>query len=195
MYKRQFYPQKGIIILNADVIDTHVGFSPRTGTIGKVDMTNFNPGESTASATVWASSSHGVYHPTQSVIHIGPRAPFTGSLVGDSGTYTDQFNWSGLYQSIVKGGSFKARSAEIVSSAHYFLRLNNKEFNYSNNPSFATGSNGQLTNQDFENDPRVYVTTVGLYNDSNELLAVAKLSRPLEKSFSKEALLRVRLDF
>ena len=55
--------------------------------------------------------------------------------------------------------------------------------------------NGQLSLPDFENDPRVYVTTVGLYNDSNELLAVAKLSRPLEKSFSKEALLRVRLDF
>ena len=90
---------------------------------------------------------------------------------------------------------FQARSAEVVSSMHYFLRLNNKEFNYSNNPSFATGSNGQLTNLDFENDPKVYVTTVGLYNDSNELLAVAKLSRPLEKSFSKEALLRVRLDF
>ena len=90
---------------------------------------------------------------------------------------------------------FTARSAEIISSNHYFLRLNNKEFNYSNNPSFATGSNGQLANQDFENDPKVFVTTVGLYNDSNELLAVAKLSRPLEKSFSKEALLRVRLDF
>ena len=76
-----------------------------------------------------------------------------------------------------------------------WLLKNNKEFNYSTNPSFATGSNGQLANQDFENDPRVYVTTVGLYNDANELLAVAKLSRPLEKSFHKEALLRVRLDF
>ena len=96
---------------------------------------------------------------------------------------------------MVRGADFQARAAEIISSNHFFLRLNNKEFNYSTNPSFATGSSGQLANQDFENDPRVYVTTVGLYNDANELLAVAKLSRPLEKSFHKEALLRVRLDF
>jgi hypothetical protein len=75
------------------------------------------------------------------------------------------------------------------------LRLNNREFNYSNNPTFATGSNGQILNTDFERDPKAFVTTVGLYSDANELLAVAKLSRPLEKSFSKEALLRVRLDF
>ena len=196
-----FYPQKGIIILNADVMDSHVGFANRTGTLGHSDMLTLLPGESTASATVWASSSFGTYIPAQTASTLAPRAPFTGSagnpgvLAGTGGTYTDQFNWAGLLQSISRGGSFTARSAEIVSSAHYFLRLNNKEFNYSNNPSFATGSNGQLVNQDFENDPRVYVTTVGLYNDSNELLAVAKLSRPLEKSFSKEALLRVRLDF
>ena len=127
-----------------------------------------------------------------------PTAPWTGSLAGLSSVYYDQYNWHGLYRSMVLGAQaagFQARSAEIISSNHYFLRLNNKEFNYSNNPSFATGSNGQLANQDFENDPKVFVTTVGLYNKSNELLAVAKLSRPLEKSFSKEALLRVRLDF
>jgi hypothetical protein len=40
-----------------------------------------------------------------------------------------------------------------------------------------------------------YVTTVGMYNDNNELLAVAKLSKPLQKDFTKEALVRVKLDF
>jgi hypothetical protein len=39
------------------------------------------------------------------------------------------------------------------------------------------------------------MTTVGLYNDTNELLAVAKLSKPLQKDFTKEALIRVKLDF
>ena len=48
---------------------------------------------------------------------------------------------------------------------------------------------------DFINNPQVYITTVGLYNDTNELLAVAKLSRPLLKDFTKEALIRVKLDF
>jgi hypothetical protein len=41
----------------------------------------------------------------------------------------------------------------------------------------------------------VFPTSIGLYNSKNELLAIAKLSRPLEKSFDKEALIRVRLDF
>ena len=39
------------------------------------------------------------------------------------------------------------------------------------------------------------MTCSGLYNDANELLAVAKLSKPLLKSFSREALIRVKLDF
>jgi len=185
-----FYPQKGIIILNADVIDAHVGMSARVGTLGHIFNHTAGSGENTSSAAVFISAS--------SASDTVPRSPVTGALAGASGVFQDQYNWHGLYRSMVLGAQdtgFTARSAEIISSNHYFLRLNNKEFNYSNNPSFATGSNGQLANQDFENDPKVFVTTVGLYNDSNELLAVAKLSRPLEKSFSKEALLRVRLDF
>jgi hypothetical protein len=43
--------------------------------------------------------------------------------------------------------------------------------------------------------PQVYLTTIGMYNDSNELVAVAKMSRPLLKDFTKEALVRVKLDF
>jgi hypothetical protein len=45
------------------------------------------------------------------------------------------------------------------------------------------------------NAPQTYITTVGMYNDNNELLAVAKLSRPLLKDFTKEALIRIKLDF
>ena len=41
----------------------------------------------------------------------------------------------------------------------------------------------------------ILITTIGMYNDSNNLLAVAKLSRPLLKDFTKEALVRVKLDF
>jgi len=45
------------------------------------------------------------------------------------------------------------------------------------------------------NDPKVYITTVGLYNDNNELLATAKLSKPVQKSFDRELLVKVRLDY
>ena len=73
--------------------------------------------------------------------------------------------------------------------------MKNAEYNFSNNPSYVTGSVGQLAQSSFVNDPKTYVTTVGLYNDQRELLAVAKLSKPLLKSFSREALIRVKLDF
>jgi hypothetical protein len=45
------------------------------------------------------------------------------------------------------------------------------------------------------NNPQTFITTVGMYNDNNELLAVAKLSRPLVKDFTKEALIRIKLDY
>jgi len=64
-----------------------------------------------------------------------------------------------------------------------------------NNPTWINEADAKVQIEDFEYDPKVFITTVGLYNTQNELLAVAKLSRPLEKSLTKEALIRVRLDF
>lgn len=90
---------------------------------------------------------------------------------------------------------FQARNSEKVTSTHYFVRIKNAEYNFSNNPSYVTGSVGQIAQTTFVGDPKTYITTVGLYNDSQELLAVAKLSQPLLKSFQREALIRVKLDF
>jgi hypothetical protein len=90
---------------------------------------------------------------------------------------------------------FIARNSEKVTSTHYFVRVKNAEYNFSNNPSFVTGSVGQISQTTFVGDPKTYVTTIGLYNDNQELLAVAKLSKPLLKSFSRESLIRVKLDF
>jgi hypothetical protein len=93
------------------------------------------------------------------------------------------------------GKAFIARSAESITSTNYFIRLKNKDYNYSNNPTYYTGSNPQTVLEPFRIKPITYATTIGLYNDSNELLAVAKLSRPIQKSTDKEALIRVRLDY
>jgi hypothetical protein len=90
---------------------------------------------------------------------------------------------------------FLARNSEKVTSTHYFVRIKNAEYNFSNNPSYVTGSVGQIAQSTFVGDSKTYITTVGLYNDSQELLAVAKLSKPLLKSFQREALIRVKLDF
>jgi len=91
--------------------------------------------------------------------------------------------------------AFQARNAETITSTHYFVRVKNAEYNFSNNPSFVTGSVGEFAQPTFIGDPKVYITTIGLYNDRQELLAVAKLSQAVQKSFSKEALVKVKLDF
>ena len=100
-----------------------------------------------------------------------------------------------LYLAVSASGEFKLNSEETITSDYIFIRPRSSEFNYSENPSFISGSTGEVVHSDFINNPQVYLTTVGLYNDSNELLAVAKLSRPLLKDFTKEALVRVKLDF
>ena len=104
-------------------------------------------------------------------------------------------NTSTFFASVSGAAYFQARREEKLSSTHYFVRAGNKEFNFSNNPTFFTSSTGDFTQPTFFKDPKVYITTVGLYNDSNELLAVAKLSQPVLKSYSREALIKVKLDF
>lgn len=89
----------------------------------------------------------------------------------------------------------QGRSAESVSSTHYFVRVKNAEYNFSNNPTFVTGSVGEIAQATFIGDPKVYITTVGMYNDRQELLAVGKLSQPIKKTFSNEVLIKVKLDF
>ena len=92
------------------------------------------------------------------------------------------------------GGKFRIQSEETISSNFVFVRARNNEFNYSSNPSLITGS-GEIRHNVMINSPQSYVTSVGLYNDNNDLLAIAKLSRPLLKDFTKESLIRVKLDY
>ena len=90
---------------------------------------------------------------------------------------------------------FRLNSEETLTSNFVYIRVRNSEFNYTENPTFVKRESGELVYDYFINNPQVYPTTIGLYNDSNELLAVAKLSRPIQKDFTKEALLRIKLDY
>jgi len=90
--------------------------------------------------------------------------------------------------------AFDLQSEETISSNFVFVRVRNGEFNYSTNPSNITSS-GELRHNVMINTPQAYITTVGMYNDDNDLLGVAKLSRPLLKDFTKEALVRIKLDY
>jgi hypothetical protein len=99
-----------------------------------------------------------------------------------------------LFGAIKLGASFQLQSQETISSRYFFTRVKNSEFNYTTNPSIID-DNGSIIYSTLVNNPQTYITSVGLYNDNNELLAVAKLSRPLLKDFTKEQLLRIKLSY
>ena len=93
------------------------------------------------------------------------------------------------------GSHLTVNSEEALTSTYAFVRARNSEFNYSQNPTFIDSTTGGVRYTDFINAPQTFITTVGLYNDNNDLLATAKLSKPLKKDFTKEALVRIKLDF
>ena len=104
-----------------------------------------------------------------------------------------------LYDALNRGKFFAIRAQEDVASTHYFVRVKNSQYNYSTNHTYQrTGSsgniNGQLLHNSFIQNPQTFITTVGLYNDFNELLAVAKLSKPLLKNFERQTTKRIKLD-
>lgn len=143
-----------------------------------------------------ASGSYGWLLPDIGTILLNPKAISSSIQVDASrSNNSDGLNYRIIYNAIDLGGNFQLNSQETISSDYIFVRARNAEFNYSENPSFISGSTGEVIYNNFINNPQTFPTTIGLYNDNNELLAVAKLSRPLLKDFTKEALVRVKLDF
>jgi hypothetical protein len=146
-----------------------------------------------------ASGSYGLFLPDVGVILLNGAAldisgTAEGIALGTTRGTTNAGNPGKLFQVINSGSAFQLNYKETVTSQFVFARIRNSEYNYSTNPSYITGS-GDLRISNMLDTPQTYITTVGIYNDTNELLAVAKLSRPLLKDFTKEALIRIKLDF
>jgi len=145
----------------------------------------------------------GLVYPDLGIIVFDPDALDKSCSLGTQrATNTDNDNAQKFFNVISGSGvtnagafGFVARNEEEVTSTHFFVRVKNSEYNFSNNPTYTSGSFGDFYNVDFFKDPKSYITTVGLYSDANELLAVAKLSKPLFKNFNREALVKVKLDY
>jgi len=143
-----------------------------------------------------STRAYGNCYPDYGIIILSPRhVSQSATFVYDTGSDAYKNNAGSFFAAVSRSAYFAARSEEQIASIHYFVRVKNKNYNYSTNPTFYSASNGDLIKSSFANDPHVFITSVGLYNNSNELVAVAKLSQPTEKSFDREALLKVRLDF
>jgi len=193
-------------ITSTIIDDSSINTSPVVGAMGRV----YN--------LVSGSISTGVFT-AATPVYFGKAYPDYGVLIIDGNVLDQKLafktnlsssseanNHFALFRSISGSGTitnavtsdkfgFLARNSEKITSAHYFVRVRNNEFNFTNNPSYVTGSQGDIKESSFKKDPVTYITTVGLYNDNFELLAVAKVSKPIQKTFSRESLIRVKLDF
>ena len=147
------------------------------------------------------ASCYGFFYPKAGLIILNGDA-FSASI-GTQGT-NGAFNTGNqttydkphqkFFDHMVAGGTFIVDSEETINSTFYFVRAKNSQFNYTNNASFVDEDN-RILHASMKNNPKVFITTVGLYNTANELVAVAKLSQPVAKDFTKEALIRVKLDY
>ena len=156
--------------------------------------------QGTSNVYVEGSGSYGFFYPDSGFIILNGAAlnestANKGTNIGTNATSNNQSdNHLKFLNKIHAGGSFIVDSEEKVSSTYYFARARNFEFNYTTNPSFVDSNGNVLINSMIDN-PTSYITTVGMYNDAGDLLAVAKLSQPITKDFTKEALIRVKLDY
>ena len=180
---------------DATINDGQRVYSVVSGTIANGELTTDDDG---------VTGGYGLVYPDLGIIVLNPgRLKQRG--ITPTGTVTasntnNQYNMM-LFNAISGAAAynssygFQARNEEEITSTFYYVRVKNADYNFSNNPTFSTGSLGALRHPTMIKDPKTYITTVGLYNDRQELLATAKLSKPLIKSFDREALIKVKLDF
>jgi hypothetical protein len=149
-----------------------------------------------------AQSTAGTYLTgTLDAISTSGQTPFTGSM--------NQFLASGSIDNIIDhfattrfSGSTQTamtfQNITDINSTLFFCRLAADEFNYSSNPTFTdTDSRIVVIDEGQEDTQRTFtfVTTIGLYDALDNLLAVAKLSRPVLKDDERDITFKVRLDF
>ncbi len=166
------------------------------------DIVSGSNGNAISGSGITSNGSYGKFLPDVGLILLNPKAltatPASGglSLNIDYSINNDakNNNNNALFQAINSGSYFSLNSEETITSDYIFIRVKNADFNYTANPSIIN-DNGEFYYDTLINNPQTYITTVGLYNDANELLAVAKLSKPLVKDFTKELLLRTKIDF
>lgn len=128
-----------------------------------------------------------------------------GGLTPDAWSGSDGLNdlmASGTIDDVVDG--LRAHIVNVafhnqtnLYSTVYFCRATNTEFNYSSNPTYVDSSTKRILVTSGSNilQSRTYVTTVGLYDANDNLLAVGKLNKPITKSPDTESIFRVRLDY
>jgi hypothetical protein len=161
-----FYPEVGVLALNGSQLSASLPGVHSSGLTSKTGFGLLNRSTNAASPGI------------SNTLKLMDCMCTAGDASGRATNITHQF-----------------RSEEKITTNAYFCRARAEEFNYSNNPTFTSGSQNVFSNPDYATNPTTFITEVGLYNANQQLQAVAKLSSPIEKNFSSEAVIKVNLDY
>ena len=166
-----------------------------------------------SAGVVTDTTEHGLFYPDAGIFVLS-ATQMSASLPGSPGNVTSAIqvaskatglapdhrvadaadNANKLAVSLEKG-TVTLRSEERQFIYDYFCRAKANEFNYSQNLTFWSGSQYDIRHTDMISNPQVYITEVGLFDDQGELMAIGRLSSALEKNFSSEAIIKVRLTY
>lgn len=154
---------------------------------------------------------YGLFFPDNGVILLNGEMLYSSSLIEtrrtpatSSGAFPFSSNAEMIFTSISgamsDGKPFIANTSEVKTPTYCFVRINNYEYNYTTNPSYFDvvddGKDSLVVKDKIKASkvPFVYITTIGLYNDNGDLLAIAKLSRPIRKTQSDELVVKLKLE-
>ena len=161
--------------------------------------------EKIISGSQFASGTISAMHPLGTTVLGGDntatarKAKFVPDLLtsGSIDDVIDHFCYARFGSSSLTAITFQ--NVTNINSSLIFCRALPDDFNYSSNPTYVD-SDGKLTIydpslSDETQEPFAYVTTIGLHDNTGGLVAVAKMSRPVEKNPGRDLTFRVRLDF
>jgi hypothetical protein len=122
------------------------------------------------------------------VIHGG--APSSTALISSTSGFAISSDYLPANVTLTR---FTCKTRNILKRTIYFCRAYNTEMNFTTNPTART-TDGYILNS-LTSEPTTFITTIGLYDDFGNLLAIGKLNPAKKKTFSSEGLFSVRLDF
>ena len=98
------------------------------------------------------------------------------------------------YYSTYFSGSITWRASHPIYTHNYHCNIKENEFNFSQHPSAKKDTSGSIADNVSGSEFQPYFTSVGLYNETNELIAIAKMAKPVLVSENTEMTVVVKLD-
>lgn len=137
-----------------------------------------------------SNNEYGLFYPNHGMIVLsGKKLDDDVYLTTGRNSNTSDDNTEKLYNII---GDFYGRYAHKKYNKMCFVRVKSQRQNYSNNPTYVTGSEGEII-EELRGENLAYFTTIGIYNNVRELLAVGKISRAIRSDFKDESLFAVKI--